>query len=63
MACVSYQKLLILKHDMSQSEREGARATDDKAATKEGTYDAQSTAEDVQKNAEGNARVGFNKGD
>ena len=58
MACVSHQRLLIHKHDMaSQSEREGARATEDKAATKERTEDAQAVAEAVQKNAKGNAPV------
>ncbi len=41
----------------SQSAKEGARATEDKAAAKERTYDEQATAEDVQKNAEGNAPV------
>ena len=56
--CVPYQKLLVYKQNLdSQFEREGARATGDKAATKERTYDAQATAEDVQKNAEGNAPV------
>jgi len=59
--CVPYQKPLICKQNMdSQSEREGAKATEDKAATtvRRGLMSyAQATAEDVQKNAEGNAPV------
>ena len=51
---------------MSQSKREGARVTEDKAATKERTEDAQAAteaAEAAQKNAKGNAPQLKNKGD
>ena len=41
ISCVSYQKLLTHKHDMSQSKREGARVTEEKAATNERTEDAE----------------------
>ena len=54
---VIYQKLLNHKHDMSQSERH--KVTEEKAATKERTVDAQADVEAVQKNAEGNVPVGL----
>ena len=42
MTCAPYQKLLIYKHNLdSQAEREGARVTEENAATKERTEDAQ----------------------
>ena len=50
---------LTIKHDMSQSEREGSRVTEDNAATKERMVDAQADVEAVQKNAEGNVPVGL----
>ena len=60
--CAIYQELLNHKHGMSQSEREGSKVTEDKAATKERTVDAQADVEAVQKNAEGNVPVGLRNG-
>ena len=61
MYCVSYQKLLIHKHDMcSHSERVGSGLTEEKAVTKGRTEDAQAAAEAV-KNAKGNALGSGNK--